>query len=369
MNNLKKIYFILDNIYNPDVVNGIFLRYKEFIENLLQEHITVILYTRKVDNIVYPTTPYFIVKFIKFIQVPFYKDLYIPVKINLSEIIPQNEILITLLEYPTLYLPLIKIQNSIKLIYGYHTRLDKYVNNFIKKSIYLFSTKLFYLLKPDLIFISGYSSKPILKKFFKCKIIVWDNVSKIYLKYPIIQNIYDTNQPINFIYTGRISIEKNLDMLFEIFLSFHNKNKNINLIIIGNGPQLEKYKTTYQNNNIIFKGLIKNDALYEEYQKYKNPLFIFPSTSETLGKSSIEASLCGLPVFTNISDETKYIYKDGINGFIFTSVNECIEKINKFIYLFSNEEKRNIIENGKKINKLFNKDYKWALDKINKYVL
>ena len=59
-------------------------------------------------------------------------------------------------------------------------------------------------------------------------------------------------------------------------------------------------------------------------------MFVFASTTETLGKSPIEASLCGLPVFTAISPETPFIYEDGINGFTFTSVNECCKKINKF---------------------------------------
>jgi hypothetical protein len=44
------------------------------------------------------------------------------------------------------------------------------------------------------------------------------------------------------------------------------------------------------------------------------------------------------------------IYKDGINGYTFTSVNECCKKINKFIHLPKNEQK-NIMKNGKRIKK------------------
>ena len=47
------IYFILDNIYNDNVNNGIFLRYKNFILWLLNNKKDVTLVTRKLKNITY----------------------------------------------------------------------------------------------------------------------------------------------------------------------------------------------------------------------------------------------------------------------------------------------------------------------------
>jgi len=110
------------------------------------------------------------------------------------------------------------------------------------------------------------------------------------------------------IYTGRISQDKKVDKLFEIFYKLAETFTNIQLVIYGNGPDKNRLISQYGNDKrIIFGGLLNQDEMYTTYNSFSNPLFVFPSTYETLGKSPIEASLCGIPVFTAMSDETIFI--------------------------------------------------------------
>ena len=48
------LYFILDNIFNPSVRNGVYLRYAQFIRYLLNKQYDITLITRYVENIKYP---------------------------------------------------------------------------------------------------------------------------------------------------------------------------------------------------------------------------------------------------------------------------------------------------------------------------
>jgi glycosyltransferase involved in cell wall biosynthesis len=357
------LYFILDNIYNKDVNNGVFFRYKNFIHWLLDNNKPVTLITRNVKNVTYPKN--LNVVYIPFIKIIVYSELYVPILITVLNIIPKNSTVITLLEYTTANI--LTISKKFNLILGYHTNLKLYVENyFFLKLLYNVHNRFIYTTNPILVLISGYSSYSIFKTIKKEKVICWYDMNSSFLEYPIIKFNYDKEKEINMIYTGRISnSQKNINTLIDIVYEYNKKYGKARLTLYGDGPDFNKY----MNSNLIhFYGSIDNNKLYYEYEKYinKNPVFIFASTTETLGKSPIEASLCGLPVFTAISPETLFIYKDGINGFTFSSVNECCNKINNFINL-SECEKKNIIKNGKMLKKKFDSNiYSKIYDKITK---
>ena len=152
------IYFILDNIYNDNVNNGIFLRYKNFISWLLNNKKDVTLVTRKLKNITYPDN--LSVKYIPFVKYIYYSEIYIPIFINISKIIPNKSIVVTLLEYSTFNL--IMLPNDVTLFLGYHTSCELYISNFFEKITYAMNSNFFYRLKPKLILLSGFSSDSIM---------------------------------------------------------------------------------------------------------------------------------------------------------------------------------------------------------------
>ncbi len=366
------IFFILDNIYNSQVSNGIFFRYQNLISFLLENNYNVTLITRYINNIKYPDK--LLIKYIPFINYYAYPELYIPTMIGIEKLLSDNAYVITLLEYSINIISL--LPKNINLVLGYHTRLDIYTKNtFFRKLYYNFNIHNISKLKPKLILVSGYSTISIIEKYTDTKCLVWYDMNSKFLEYPIIQKRFNKNYIINMIYTGRIASEKKIENLIEIIYKYNKYYGKAKLTLYGTGPDIDKYKNMllsydkeYPSSNLInFYGLVHNDKLYEEYSKYSNQIFIFASTSETLGKSPIEASLCGLPVFTAISDETQYIYKDNVNGFLFTSTDECCKKINYFMNL-SHEKQNEIIKNGKSIKNIFNnkKIYMTILSEIEK---
>ena len=58
------------------------------------------------------------------------------------------------------------------------------------------------------------------------------------------------------VYAGRISNEKGVEDLIKSFLL--SNSKKISLKIIGDGPELNKLKEKYVNENIIFLGKLSN---------------------------------------------------------------------------------------------------------------
>ena len=103
-----------------------------------------------------------------------------------------------------------------------------------------------------------------------------------------------------FLYVGRATKEKNLDVLFEKWKEFYNKSelKQSYLIIVGNGD-LEKHKEELENYNVVFLGHKQKEELSAIYAS--SDIFVFPSTTDTLGQVILEALASATPVI--VTDE------------------------------------------------------------------
>ena len=93
----------------------------------------------------------------------------------------------------------------------------------------------------------------------------------------------------NFLYVGRLSPEKNLKRLIDVF----NDMPEFRLSIVGFGPQEEELHTLAKS-NISFLGPMPNKELSAIYQRHD--VFILPSYSEPWGLVVEEALNNGLPV-------------------------------------------------------------------------
>lgn len=114
-----------------------------------------------------------------------------------------------------------------------------------------------------------------------------------------------------FIYIGRLSSEKNIELLIKTF----NKLPHLTLNIIGFGP-LEEQLKRLSGKNIYFHGAIENKELPKYYQN--NHVFILPSISEPWGLVVEEAFNNGLPVIVSnqVGCSSEIITEDK-NGIIF----------------------------------------------------
>lgn len=119
------------------------------------------------------------------------------------------------------------------------------------------------------------------------------------------------------IYVGRVSAEKNL----EAFLSI--RDESIVKFIIGDGPQLEEYKTKYANSNYIyFLGRKTPEEIATLLQV--QDVFVWPSMTDTFGLVVLEAMASGLPVAAFHNDVNEYIIEDGKSGYLDDNLTHAI---------------------------------------------
>ena len=120
----------------------------------------------------------------------------------------------------------------------------------------------------------------------------------------------------HFLYVGRLSPEKNIDLLIQVF----NELPQLELTIIGTGKESDRYKSL-SNPNIHFLGSIDNANLPKYYQE--SDCFLLPSKSEPWGLVVEEALNNGCPVIVSdmvgCSQDLVINYNSGI---IFESGNK-----------------------------------------------
>jgi glycosyltransferase involved in cell wall biosynthesis len=99
-------------------------------------------------------------------------------------------------------------------------------------------------------------------------------------------------------YAGRISVEKNLPMLCEIFEQLCRRRSDVALVLAGDGPYFSRMKERLKNTPAYFLGYQNDQQLGPLYAT--SDLFIFPSCTDTLGQVVMESLSSGLPaIVTN----------------------------------------------------------------------
>jgi len=136
-----------------------------------------------------------------------------------------------------------------------------------------------------------------------------DIVAKFWQKH----NLEDANFIL--LYTGRISKDKNLDFIINLFGEINKKFSEARFLILGDGPYLEELKQKYSSiDGLHFVGIIDNDEIVNYYSMAD--LFVFPSTTDTFGMSVLEAQACGLPAIVSDIGGPKEIVINNKTGFI-----------------------------------------------------
>ncbi len=100
-----------------------------------------------------------------------------------------------------------------------------------------------------------------------------------------------------FIYVGRISEEKNLDLMLDAFGELAPNAPHAQLILVGDGPLLEDLRRKYASDRIHFTGVLGTDEV--AVAMATADIFVFPSTTDTFGCAVLEAQACGLPAIVS----------------------------------------------------------------------
>ena len=132
----------------------------------------------------------------------------------------------------------------------------------------------------------------------------------------------------NIVFVGRLAKEKNVDLLLSAHKNIIKEKKDINLIIIGDGPDMDEYKETSKrlgiDENVIFVGKVPWEDIPAYYRVAD--VFATASKSETQGLTVIEAMAASVAPICIDDESFRNTVIDGLNGRIFETQEEY-EKI------------------------------------------
>lgn len=153
----------------------------------------------------------------------------------------------------------------------------------------------------------------------------------------------------NIVFVGRLAKEKNVDLLLEGQKDIIAKNKNINLIIIGDGPDMEEYKETAKKYGIDKNTYFVGKVPWEEIPKYYHVADVFAtaSTSETQGLTVIEAMAASVAPICIDDESFRNTVVDKLNGRIFKDEKEYVDII---LNLAQNEKELSNLQKQARLN-------------------
>ncbi len=152
-------------------------------------------------------------------------------------------------------------------------------------------------------------------------------------------------------YVGRLSKEKNLNLLAHAFQIVKKTIPNAALLLVGAGPAKKKLP---KRKDIIFTGFVENP---EDYLRAMN-VFVLLSKTETTALSLMEAMSCGLPVVASSVGAIPSYVKNKRNGLLISKKNLKPANVAKQILtLYANPALRNHLR--KNAEKTVREFYTW----------
>lgn len=143
------------------------------------------------------------------------------------------------------------------------------------------------------------------------------------------------------LFVGRLAEEKNVEFLINSQKNLNKEYKNIKLIIVGDGPDKEKYeklsKSLGLSNNIIFTGKAAWGDM--PYYYHVSDVFATASKTETQGLTIIEAMASQVVPVCMRDEAFQSMVTEELNGLFFVT-NEEYEAEIKRLYLNPKELKR-----------------------------
>ncbi len=206
--------------------------------------------------------------------------------------------------------------------------------NFVRKFFWKLCSKNIYLITCPSIELKNHLKK--LEIFENKKIMVlYDSVINIKevnnkKKVPLPGDIIKSNY---FLAIGRLTKQKNFDLLIKAFYEFNKINNSYKLFIIGEGEEnkkiLNKIHELKLENKIFLLGFKKNVYKYLKNSK----AFILSSLWEEMGFVIIEAASCNtLVISSDCPNGPTEFLNNGNAGYLFNnnSVNDLVQNLIKF---------------------------------------
>ncbi len=113
----------------------------------------------------------------------------------------------------------------------------------------------------------------------------------------ILTDHYQIPPGLKLLYVGRVSKEKNLQLLARAFMTLSPGRPHVHLVVVGDGPYLEEMREVLADFPCTFTGYLEGEELAAVYATCD--IFVFPSTTDTFGNVVLEAQASGLPVIVS----------------------------------------------------------------------
>lgn len=154
---------------------------------------------------------------------------------------------------------------------------------------------------------------------------------------------------LNIVCVSNLRRGKGHEYLLQAFEKIFENDKNLNLLIVGDGEKMAELKRQAENyhskNNIHFLGK-RNDV--KEILKISD-IFVLPTLGEGMSNAILEALASSLPVITTDIPVNKEIITDNVTGFL-VKPRQSRELSEKIQFLIVNPEIRKELGlNGKKL--------------------
>jgi glycosyltransferase involved in cell wall biosynthesis len=120
------------------------------------------------------------------------------------------------------------------------------------------------------------------------------------------------NGEVRLLYVGRVSREKDLDLLATAYRRLRDEGLSIQLFVVGHGPYSEEFSRSLPE--AFFTGYLTGKDLAAAYASAD--IFVFPSTTDTFGNVIIEAQASGVPVIVSDSGGPKELVTENETGLI-----------------------------------------------------
>ena len=113
------------------------------------------------------------------------------------------------------------------------------------------------------------------------------------------------------IYVGRLSAEKQIERIKPVL----EEIPDTCLALVGDGPYRSQLEKIFENTQTNFIGYLAGEELASAYAS--GDIFLFPSSTETLGLVLLEAMAAGCPVIGANKGGIPDIINDGVNGCLY----------------------------------------------------
>ncbi|MDD2181167.1 MAG: glycosyltransferase [Bacilli bacterium] len=139
------------------------------------------------------------------------------------------------------------------------------------------------------------------------------------------------------LFVGRLGQEKNVDFLIDSHSLLAKRNDKCKLLIIGDGPLMNKYKKKIKRLRLTSSVILGGKVPYEEIGKYYQLASVFAtaSSAETQGLTVIEALAASVPIIVIDDESYDTAISHNENGFKFKNKREYRKHIN---HLMNNPE-------------------------------